>query len=155
MSWIRSTARPRMKLVRKLTFALILAILPLMAANGYFRVRREVAWIKSDMARDQQAMGRALRSAVEWVAQGEGGLEHARSLVAEANQREAGVDIGMVELDAIDGTPLPAALEDRLRHGTPITMEKRNGAGELRRVTYVPLTLAGVPPSAIELSETL
>lgn len=53
-----------MKLARKLTLALVLGILLVLAANAAFRVRRELALFENDSRRDSLLLGRMLAGSV-------------------------------------------------------------------------------------------
>src|SRR6202044_574148 len=84
--------RPGMKVVQKLTLAMILGMLFVLGGNGYFRVRREVALFRSDRVRDHKLVGLALGAAVAamWRADGE---PAARAMLAQANVREDKISI--------------------------------------------------------------
>src|SRR5215468_2880174 len=91
-----------MKLVQKLTLALILGISTVLAVNGYFRVRREVALFQSERVRDHKLVGLALGAAFAalWRAEGEA---RARAMLEQASAREDKIGIRWVPAD-----PFPA-----------------------------------------------
>ena len=62
-----------MKLVRKLTLTLVLAITAILAVHGYIEIRREIEHYETDMREDQRIIGRVLRPALTsvWRSQGE------------------------------------------------------------------------------------
>ena len=99
-----------MKLVQKLTLALILGISVVLAANGYFRVRREVALFQSERVRDHKLVGLALGAAFGalWRAEGEA---HARAMLEQASAREDKLAIRWVPEGAfaMGETPKPPA----------------------------------------------
>ena len=91
-----------MKLVRKLTLTLVLAITAILAVHGYTEIRREIEHYETDMREDQRIIGRVLRPALTsvWRSQGE-----ARALAlldyADAGLRRVG--IRWVWLDVPEG----------------------------------------------------
>lgn len=87
-----------MRLTRKLTAALILGILIVLAINSAVRVRREIALFERDSRRDSLLIGRMLAGSVErvWTSLGEA---QALDLVEDANQRESAFRIRWVWLD--------------------------------------------------------
>lgn len=121
-----------MKLVQKLSVALLAGITATLAVNGYFRVKREVALFESDRARDHHLIGRALASAVSAVWRSDG-KDAALAIVEHANAQEGKVHIRWVPDDT-------ATVHDVALAGS--------------RVTYVPIVVAGHPSGALELSES-
>ena len=63
-----------MKIVPKLTLALIAGTCVILSANGYVRVGREVRFFEADRLRDHEMIGRALCASATsvWKAEGEG-----------------------------------------------------------------------------------
>jgi signal transduction histidine kinase len=120
-----------MKLVQKLTIALLGGITATLAANGYFRVRREVALFESSHARDHRLIGRALGVAVAdvWRAQGE---EAALHVIERANAEEGKVRI-------------------RWAHDEKAA---RESATEENRTTYVPVVVGDAVMGSLELYES-
>ena len=140
-----------MKLVRKLTLALVLGISAVLVVNGWFRVRREVALFESDRVRDHKLIGLALGAAIVavWRVDGEA---QARATIAQANAREDKVRIRWVGLAAL---PHGDAALDAATAGEPVTRIVGGGAGPAVRRTEVPVTVDGVRRGALELSESL
>src|SRR5262245_46171579 len=147
-----------MRLARKLTLALVLAIFAVMAGNAYLQVRREVTLFEADLVEDQHIVGETLRSAVEivWRATDEA---TARALIERANQVGSEVRVRFVWLDAPPGDRdapgvLPADLRT-LSGGREPLVVRRSVDGEERRFTYVPLKAPTERPAALELSQSV
>jgi two-component system, NtrC family, sensor kinase len=121
-----------MKLVQKLTLALILGISVVLAANGYFRVRREVALFQSERVRDHKLVGLALSAAFAavWRAEGEA---NARAMLEQASAREDKIAIRWVAADPLAADARDAGLQQ----------------------TYVPIAPSGSPPGGLLISESL
>jgi len=134
-----------MKLVQKLTLALILGISAVLAANGYFRVRREVALFQSERVRDHKLVGLALSAAFAavWRAEGEA---HARAMLEQASAREDKIAIRWVPGDPLAADPATAA-----GAGEPVT---RLAPDAGLRQTYVPISPSGAPPGGLLISES-
>jgi hypothetical protein len=81
-----------MKLARRLTLALIVAIFSVMAANSYLRVQRAIQYFEADRRSDEHLLGRALGIAAKTVWQNEG-EERAREVVRQADDTIAQVRI--------------------------------------------------------------
>jgi signal transduction histidine kinase len=147
-----------MKLARKLTLALVAGVLAVLAAQAYFRVARESAFFERDIAHDNDLIGRAVAAATArvWAV---GGAAAGLSLVDEANEREAQVQIKFVWLDAPAGDPraplLPRAALEPVRRGGEIVQKGPGPDGTPHLVTYVPVAIPGEAPAAIELAESL
>jgi signal transduction histidine kinase len=145
-----------MKLVPKLSAAFIAGVSIILAANGYFRVEREVAQFESDRIRDDVAIGQTLGAAVSsvWRADGEA---HALALVKEAGERQARVRVRWLWLEGDDRAELPMDRELLLASSpsSPLTRTTRSASGELRRSTFVPVVVPGAARGAIEISESL
>ncbi len=132
-----------MKLVLKLTLALILGISVVLATNGYFRVRREVALFESSRVRDHELVGLALSAAFAavWRAEGEA---HARAMLEQASAREDKIAVQWVAAAPFAGDP-----------GAPVT---RLASEAGLRQTYVPIASGGTaprPPGGLLISEPL
>ena len=142
-----------MKLVPKLSLAFIGTVSIVLAANGYLRVKREVALFDSDRVRDDVLMEEALASAVETVWKSDG-RDAALSMVDKASAREGRVRMRWVWLD----DPKAAAVE---RGATikdarsPTTRVAVSDAGESRRYTFMRLSVPDPRSGALELSESL
>jgi two-component system NtrC family sensor kinase len=147
-----------MRLVLKLTLALVAAMCVVLAVHAYIQVTREVALIESDMRSDHDAMGRALSVALEelWREEGE---QRALQVVEQLNEREKRVLIRWVWLDAPPGDPHraqlpPDALGPLHRSREMIGIEHPAGAAQ-RLYTYIPLAVESARGGALELSESL
>jgi signal transduction histidine kinase len=147
-----------MRLARKLTLALVVAIFAVMAGNAYLQVRREVSLFEADLIEDQHIIGETLRSAVEtiWRTADEAA---ARALVDRANKVWREVRVRFVWLDAPAGsfdapgvTPRDLRTLSRSREGKVVWHEVD---GEERRYVYVPLSLPDARPAALELSQSV
>ncbi len=143
-----------MKLVPKLSLAFIGTVSIVLAANGYLRVKREVALFDSDRVRDDVLMEKALASAVETVWKSDG-RDAALSMIEKASAREGRVRMRWVWLD----DPKASAVEhDATIAGgetSPSTRVVTSETGELRRYTFMRLSVPDVRPGALELSESL
>ena len=139
-----------MKLVPKLAAALIAGTFAVLVPNGYLRVQREVAVLRSDRVRDHALLGRSLGAAVSalWRT---GGRTEALAIVEGVNARGGGVHVRWVD----DGTGPDdvSALQD-LASGESLTRIASTPAG-VQRETYVPVSVTGVRAGMIELTEPL
>ena len=139
-----------MKLVPKLAAALIAGTFAVLVPNGYLRVQREVAVLRSDRVRDHALLGRSLGAAVSalWRT---GGRTEALAIVEGVNARGGGVHVRWVD----DGTgPYDASALQDLASGESLTRIVSSPAG-MERETYVPVSVAGVRAGMIELTEPL
>jgi two-component system NtrC family sensor kinase len=147
-----------MKLARKLTLALLLGITLVMTGNAVFQVRREGTLFDVDSRRDQHAVGRVLRAAVEtiWPAEGEAA---ARRLIAEASMDNPDLVMRWVSLaPASPAGDAPLVARDRLdavAGGREIVLKTSVPSGDDRRVTYMPVTIGDEQHGALEISESL
>ncbi len=142
-----------MKLVPKLTAALIAGTFTVLVANGYVRVEREVAVLHADRVRDQALLGGSLAAAVSalWRT---GGRAEALAIVEGVNARG-----GRAHVRWLDGPDTGKANADdfalrNLASGEAFTRITSTPVGE-QRVTYVPVSVAGAHAGAIELAEPL
>lgn len=147
-----------MKLARRLTIALIVAIFSVMAFNSYLRVQRAIAYFEGDRQADEHLLGRVLGAAVRTVWENDG-VERARDIVRRADDSVNEVRIRWVWLDA-QGDPgeLPVVPLDDLREQTPtsgIIRLQHEETGDERRFAYVPVVLTGQRPAAVEVSSSL
>jgi two-component system NtrC family sensor kinase len=144
-----------MKLVPKLTVALVAGTFAVLVPNGYLRVQREVAVLRSDRVRDHALLGRSLGAAVSalWRT---GGRAEALAIVEGVNARSGGLHV--LWLDGAGGpgggdTADAGALHG-LASGESLTRIAATPVGAERQ-TYVSVTVAGVPTGMIELTEPL
>jgi signal transduction histidine kinase len=145
-----------MKLVPKLTLALVIAMCCVLAVNGYLRVRREVGYVEADRIRDHEMVGRALGAAFSTVWRTEGQAS-AMSVIDEA-EGHFSMSIRWVDADHIatlcrdlwaDAAEFAAA-----PGGRPATQQVSRGEGTEVH-TCVPIDSAGQRQGAIELTERL
>ena len=142
-----------MKIVPKLTLALIAGMCVVLAGNGYLRVRREVGMFEADRKRDHEMIGRSLAAAVTsvWHSEGE---QPAMASVAEVDRHFSNIRIRwidgsrpqevMVDIDALSSA----------RAGEPMTALRGSGSGA-RVYTYVPVSVEGAPKGYLELYEPM
>jgi signal transduction histidine kinase len=147
-----------MKLVGKLTFAIVLVMCAVLGVYGYLRVQQERAIFEEDMRRDEHMLGRAMSAAVE-EAWRHDGPERALQIIAAANDREDGIRLRWVWLDAPVGDAHrpeadPATLGPVVA-GSEVVRVDPFGSSEGRLYTYVPVQLDGGRVGALELSESL
>ncbi len=144
-----------MRLARKLTLALVLGILAVMAAYAYVQTREEVVLFEGDLQRDTRR-AEALRAAVRsvWAKEGEA---RARELVEEIAGVAGQAQVRWVRIDTPSGDPLRPELSPEdlraLSAGEVRQLVHPDREGEMRRFTYVPM--AAGEPSVLEVAENL
>jgi signal transduction histidine kinase len=143
-----------MKLVQKLTVALVLAICALLAINSVARVHREVASFEAHGIREHRSVGRALRSSVLAVFRIEG-EKPALELVDEASRNHGRIRFRWIWLDASPHLHASKEAITGAPEGEPLTVEDRDEAGEPTRFTYVRATPLTGRRGALELAESL
>ena len=146
-----------MRLVQKLSLALILTTSTIVAIGGAIRAQREVAVLEFDRVRDHRLMGRAVGAAIAavWHSDGE-----ARAL---ATLEQANVADGRVRMRWVwhEGGPpdmhtaFDAAMVLATPMGETITRAVANAGTDGMRYTYVPLAVDRHRRGALELSESL
>ncbi len=141
-----------MRLVQKLTVAFVAGMSIILAFNGFFRVRREVALFESARVRDHRLIGRALGAAVSavWRTDGPG---RAQAVIEQANDQERArkVDIRWTWIDS--------SSSDReqllgLEPGESITRIEHDASGDVRR-TFVRVPVDDRRLGALQISESL
>jgi signal transduction histidine kinase len=146
-----------MRLATKLALALTLGIVVVMAGYAYVQVRQEVLLFEADLHKDAR-LGRALRATVQTVWQ-TWGEARARALVEEADDATAEVAIRLVWLDTPVIDPRRPRLSPEERHalasGQTVRVLHEEEGEDTRRFTYLPLSVEGARPAAIELSQSL
>ncbi len=140
-----------MKVVLKLTLALIAGTLIILAGNGYFRLRREVALFRSERVRDHKLVGAVLgaAAAATWRT---AGAAAARVMLEQASAREDKLAIRW--LDAAERAAHRGALA-RLGSGESETTIISDASGREVRRTLVPVVVDGGRSGVIELAEPL
>lgn len=147
-----------MKLVRRLTLAILVAIGLVFALDAVLSVRSHLALFEGDLRRDERLLGGALSPAVS-DAWRDRGPDQALALVRKVDRSRDGIAIRLVFLDAAPGEPhapraprhaLASALRDRT-----VTQVRADRQGDQLHFTYVPLDLPSERPVALEMSESL
>ncbi len=147
-----------MKLTRRLTFYLLLAVGTVFGLDTYLSVRSHLALFDQDIRRDERVLGTALAKAVErtWAREGEAA---ARDLLRVMNANDAEISLRLVYLDSPRGeAQTPAAPPDAiaaLRKAPVITHIRQEGEAVNRIFTYVPLAVGNAREPALEVSESL
>jgi signal transduction histidine kinase len=134
-----------LKLVHKLTLVLFLGITAVLAVNGFFRVRREVAAFRADRVREHRRLCVALGAAFATVWQKEG-PESAMEMLAHANVPGDDLLIRWVASspDRIEAAPVEA-----------VTVNEDDGHGRSIRHTMLPIKLSPTEMGFLDLSEPL
>ena len=145
-----------MKLATKITVALVLGILAVMAAYTYVQVTNEVVLYKGDIQR-------ARRNGLAWLGTiesvwGHEGEERARELIAISRRRAANPDATLQILSLAEGAPdRPALLPDQLRtleEGGIVTRIREHADGVQWREAYAEIRTAE-RPTVLEVTEPL
>ncbi len=141
-----------MKIVPKLTLALVGGTCAILALNGALRVSRERRYFEAERLRDHELIGRSVGAAVSAVWRSDGEQAALRTIEA-VTSRFTSMQIrfvGMGDSGGLDPQTLAAA-----PGGQPFTRvvpDPRMGA---RWETYVPLDVNGVRRGSIALSESM
>jgi signal transduction histidine kinase len=140
-----------MKIVPKLTLALVAGTCAVLAVNGYFRVRREVRIFEADRRHDHEMIGRSLGASVAsiWRSEGEG---PALSTLDAVNRRFDRIHVRFVDPASAADLHIDRAALDRTAPGDTVTTTG-DGGSSATWYTYVPLEVSGTKRGAIELSE--
>jgi signal transduction histidine kinase len=147
-----------MRLVRRLTLYLLLAMGVVFAIDTFLSVRSHLALFDEDVRRDEKVLGDALARVVEhvWSRQGEA---EASALVEEMDVATSDVRIRLVHLDAEPGEPFAPAARQRaveaVRRDRTLTHVREEDEPDARLLTYVPLNVPSVHPIALEVAESL
>jgi signal transduction histidine kinase len=146
-----------MRLARKLTVALTLGILAVMSAYAWLQIRSEVVLFEADLPKHRK-YGSGFAAAIRAVWEKEG-LARARQLVVEADRGNPSITIRWTWVDARPGDPerpkLDLANLALLAAGESVSITQPDAEGMMHRYTYVPVTVPGDAPAAIEVSESL
>ena len=141
-----------MKIIPKLTLALVGGTCVILAVNGYLRVRRERAYFEEDRFRDQAMIGRsvAATAAAVWKSDGE---QAAIQAVDAVSSHFTTIHIRWIE----DAPSRPSTIGDRapiaVTTGEPLTRVVQDHGTFLWK-TMVPLDVDGGRRGIIELSES-
>jgi signal transduction histidine kinase len=143
-----------MKVVPKLTTALVAGTCAILAVNGWLRVRRERSFFEADRIRAHAVVGRALEAAAAavWRSDGEDAAVRAIDAVSSHSETVRIRWIPQGRIGRTGGDVDPAALE-ALPAGEPLTVTRPGLREEALWKTYVPLDAGGVRRGFIELTE--
>jgi two-component system NtrC family sensor kinase len=145
------------KLAPRLTLAVVLAMVAVLALHGWHRTRRESALLDREGRRDHLLLGRALGIGMTatWRRSGEAA---ALALVDAMNQSESEIEIRWVWLDAAPPDPAAARAPEPVRRaaarGREVAWVERPAGRADRLYTYVPVRLPSGRSGAVELSES-
>ncbi len=141
-----------MKIIPKLTLALVAGTCAILAVNGWLRVKRERAFFEADRIRDHEMMGRSLAAAAAAVWRSDG-QRAAIDAIDAVSRHFATVRIRWLPAGSAPRPDVDAALLRATPAGEPVTVAP-SGAGDRGMwTTYVPLDVEGVRRGSVELSE--
>ena len=147
-----------MRLVRKLTFALLAGFAVIFAIQAWLSMREFAEAYEADISRDHRVMGRALAAAVA-ASLRDHGPDAAVSIVAEADAHELQTEIRWVRLDAPPGSanapalPREQVVPAELGHDVSLVDHSRGEHGMV--YTYTPVLVDGQVAGEVELSQSL
>ncbi len=141
-----------MKIIPKLTLALVGGTCVILAVNGYLRVRRERTYFEADRVRNHEMIGRSLGSAAAavWKSDGE---QAAIDAIDAVNRHFTSIEIRWVASDQSAALSVDPEALVATPAGQPLTRVIRDNERRSRWKTYVPLDVDGVRRGVIELSE--
>jgi signal transduction histidine kinase len=141
------------KIIPKLTMALVSGTCVVLAANAYFRVQRERTYFEADRLRDHEMIGRSLGAAAAAVWKSDGEQAAIRAIDA-VNVHFSTIHIHWVPSDRTGKLGTDPQLLRAAPAGQPLTRIERDADGESSVWnTYVPLDVDGSRRGVIELSE--
>jgi len=143
-----------MKIVPKLTLALVGGTWLLLAVSGGLRIQRERRNFEADRVRDHDMIGRSLAAAAVavWKADGEQAAIHAIDAV---NRHFTTIRIRWVGSDQMSTLPIDLRTLEAGSAGEPLTRAVRDHRDGSRWNTFVPLEVDGMRRGVIELSEPM
>lgn len=147
-----------MRLVRKLTFALLAGFAVIFAIQAWLSMREFAEAYEADISRDHRVMGRALAAAVA-ASLRDHGPDAAVSIIAEADAHELQTEIRWVRLDAPPGSanapalPREQVVPAELGHDVSLVDHSRGEHGMV--YTYTPVLVDGQVAGEVELSQSL
>ncbi len=147
-----------MKLVRRLTLYLLLAVGVVLGIDTFLSVRSHLTLFDKDVRHDEKVLGDALARALErvWERQGEA---EAFDLLKAMEVIAPDVRIRLVYLDAEHGQPFapdaPQRALEAARRERTLTHVREDDDPDARLYTYVPLEVPGARSAALEVSESL
>jgi len=145
-----------MKIAGKITVAMVLGILGVMSLYAWIQVRNEVVFFDADAERTQR-LGRATMIMINeiWELEGEPRL---REMIDQADVGVPEITLGLVSLDAPaqaqKGPDLSASDLKAIAAGDRVVVNETNN-DEPWRYVFVPLTVDGKHPAAVEWGESL
>ncbi|MGH7296518.1 MAG: sensor histidine kinase [Polyangiaceae bacterium] len=142
-----------MKIVPKLTLALVAGTCVILGVNGYLRVQRERGYFEADRSRDHAMIGRSLEAVAAAVWKSDGPQAAVQAIDAVSSHFTT-VSIRWVGLPDESTLPIDRSLLDATPGGEPIT-RLADFRGEPTWATFVPLDVGGTRRGVIELSEPM
>ncbi len=142
-----------MRLVPKLTSAMIVGTCVVLAANGYLRVRREVTVLQGDRVREHALLGRSLGATVTAVWRSDGKAEALR-VVDETSHHGGSLRARWTDTADKASRHADSASLAALPPGETLTQIEATGGGE-KRFTYTPVVIGSDRMGFVELSESL
>jgi signal transduction histidine kinase len=148
-----------MKLVRRLTLYLLLAVGVVFGIDTFLSVRSHLALFDEDVRRDEKVLGDALGRALELVWQQQGKAKALELLPSMNLVSPPDVRIRLVYLDVERGGPFapdaPQRALESVRRDRTLTHVRKEGEPDARLLTYVPLSVPDEPLAALEVTELL
>jgi len=145
-----------MKLARKLTLALVVGVLVIMAGYAWLQIRREVVIFDTELWKNEKfGHGTAAALAEIWAAEGEA---KARQMLETIDRYGPGViRLRWLWLDEVRAEPPPGLSTDDLEQlaGRNAVALRETAGGEWVRHIYVPMSIPTAPPAVIEVTESL
>jgi two-component system NtrC family sensor kinase len=150
------TYNRRVKLTWKLSLAVGLGVLVLLAAHAAIRVERDGRRFVDDLESDHLTLGRALATSVELLGAREGEAR-AKALVDEVNRRQPNLVVRWIPLGSSPATPHGFRVSPSLRTapGLSESVSTTLENGERALVTHVTLRVPRREITAIEIVEPL
>ncbi len=147
-----------MKLARKITLTIAVAILAVMAVHAWLLLRQQVVLFDADLVRSLR-LKQALRASIAKVWEAYGDVAAQELVEHDITSAVDGVTARWAWLDAPAGDPRGLALAsdqlEQLRRGERvIVIDTRNGFPVERR-TYVPESIPGSRPAVLEFVESV
>lgn len=140
-----ATTPERMRIIPKLTLALLVGTCGVLGVNGYLRVRREIGFFEAERTREHDLMARLLGATVAAIRKSEGPGPARAALEATGPRLGPRMTARWFEGEAAAGASAEA--------GVPVTRIVRGQDGVATWHTLVPVDTDGVRRGAIELTE--
>lgn len=147
-----------MKLAAKLILFLVLVIFIMLVIDGYISYQRQSKLFEKGMKLDAHLIGNTMKRVVAdiWRRDGE---RSALKIIKDASNEEHPMTIRWVWLDAspenLHSPRVPVKKLAPVVHGQTISLKGRGKNGKGCLYSYIPVTVDGKRPGAIELSEPL